>query len=134
MEQKNLTPAVVRMLQTLLEDPDRIFYATELMETARVGSGSLYPALARMEKAGWVTCEEEDIDPSVEKRPARHYYQLTGLGVREAHMALVELSESVRPPASSPGWGMKPQINRIGRALGCFAALLSGPRTAPRGI
>ncbi|MGW6789022.1 PadR family transcriptional regulator [Streptomyces chartreusis] len=102
MEQKILTPAVVRMLQTLLEDPDRMFYATELMEAARVGRGSLYRALARMEKAGWVTCEEEDIDTSVVKRPARHYYQLTGLGVRAAHMALVELSESVRPPASPP--------------------------------
>ena len=117
MEQKNLTPAMVRILQTFLKDPDRIFYATELIEVAHVGSGSLYPALARLEKAGWVTCTEEDIDPKVEKRPARHYYEMTGEGLREAHLALVEFSESVRPPASSPGWKLGPQINRIAHAV-----------------
>lgn len=131
MEQKNLTPAAVRMLQTFLEDPDRIFYATELMETAHVGSGSLYPALARMEQAGWVTCEEEDIDPRKEKRPARHYYQMTGSGVREAHLALVELSNSVRPPATSPGWNIFPQA---GRVLGCFTAGVNSLRSPLKGL
>lgn len=134
MDQKNLTPAVVRMLQTFLEDPDRIFYATELMKAARVGSGSLYPALARMEQAGWVTCEEEDIDPKKVGRPARHYYQMTGAGAREAHLALVELSESVRPPASSPGWKLGPQLSRLAAKVGCFTAALNELRTSPKGI
>ncbi|MFF5968243.1 PadR family transcriptional regulator [Streptomyces collinus] len=128
MDQKNLTPAMVRILQTFLEDPDRIFYATELMEAARVGSGSLYPALARLERAAWVTCTEEDIDPRQEKRPARHYYEMTAAGARAAHLALVELSESVRPPASSPGWAL-PQADWLTRALRCFS-----PRTSPKGI
>ncbi|OIJ69802.1 PadR family transcriptional regulator [Streptomyces mangrovisoli] len=119
MDQKHLTPAAVRLAQTFLEDPTRRFYATELMEAAHVSSGSLYPALARMEKSGWVAAaDENDVegedegngDPAPRKRgrPARRYYWMTGDGVREAHLALVELSESVRPPASSPGWLLPP--------------------------
>ncbi|QQC88183.1 PadR family transcriptional regulator [Streptomyces alfalfae] len=108
MEQKHLTPAAVRIIQAFLVDPTHRFYATELMETARIGSGSLYPALARMEKAGWVVSQSEDIDPREKGRPARHYYSMTGEGVREAHIALVNLSESVLPPASSPGWLLGP--------------------------
>ncbi|MFE2424421.1 PadR family transcriptional regulator [Streptomyces hokutonensis] len=111
MEQKHLTPAAVRLAQTFLEDPTRRFYATELMEAAGVGSGSLYPALARMEKSGWIVAEDEDEgDPTPKKRgrPARRYYWMTGEGARAAHLALVELSNSVRPPASSPGWLIDP--------------------------
>lgn len=134
MDQKNLTPAMVRILQTLLEDPDRVFYATELMDVAHVGSGSLYPALARLEKAGWVTCTEEGIDPKVEKRPARHYYKMTGVGAREAHLALVEFSESVRPPASSPGWSLKPQANQIAPVLRGFLGLSNGLHFSLKGI
>lgn len=112
MDQKFLTPAVVRMLQEFLKDPGRTYYATELMEAARVSSGSFYPGITRLQKAGWVVSEVEDIDPRKEGRPARVYYRMTAEGVPEAHVALVELSESVRPPASSPGWllGPKPKV------------------------
>ncbi|MFH8500541.1 PadR family transcriptional regulator [Streptomyces coeruleorubidus] len=128
MEQKELTSAVVRMLQTFLEDPERVFYATELMEAARVGSGSLYPALARMERDRWIESEDEDVDPREKRRPARRYYRMTKNGALEAHVALVELSESVRPPASSPGWKLAPKLNRLGaNLLGNACGLPLGP-------
>ncbi|WP_327345966.1 PadR family transcriptional regulator [Streptomyces europaeiscabiei] len=113
MEQKELTPAMVRILQTFLVAPERVFYATELMEAARVGSGSLYPALARMERDKWVESEDEGIDPREEGRPARRYYRMTKTGALAAHVALVELSESVRPPATSPGWGLRPDLGSL---------------------
>ncbi|MGW2951530.1 PadR family transcriptional regulator [Streptomyces eurythermus] len=128
MEQKELTPAVVRMLQTFLEDPERVFYATELMEAARVGSGSLYPALARMERDKWIESEDEDADPREKGRPVRRYYRMTRKGALEAHVALVELSESVRPPASSPGWKLSPKLNRLSSKL---HGLTSGLRISP---
>jgi DNA-binding PadR family transcriptional regulator len=99
-----LTPAVVRMLQAFLRDPDAPHFGAELMKKAHVSSGSLYPALRRLERAGWIVGEDEGIDPSEAGRPARRYYTMTGAGAREAHLALAELSYSVRPPASSPGW------------------------------
>ncbi|MFE0179084.1 PadR family transcriptional regulator [Streptomyces sp. NPDC059002] len=103
-----LTPAVVRLLQAFLEDPDSPHFGAELMKKAQVSSGSLYPALRRFEGAGWIAGDDEDIDPSEAGRPARRYYTLTGLGARQAHLALAELSQRARPPASSPGWNAGP--------------------------
>lgn len=108
-----LTPAVVRLLQAFLEDPDAPHFGAELIKKAHVSSGSLYPALRRFEGAGWVEAEEEDIDPSEAGRPARRYYTLTGLGAREAHLALAELSQRVRPPTTSPGWNTGPVAEGI---------------------
>jgi DNA-binding PadR family transcriptional regulator len=113
MDLKLLNPAVVRMLQKFLEDPGRTWYATELMEAAHVSSGSFYPGATRLERAGWITVEAEDIDPRKERRPARVFYKMTAEGAREAHYALVELSESVRPPASSPGWLLGPKPKAV---------------------
>ncbi|MFF0191068.1 PadR family transcriptional regulator [Streptomyces sp. NPDC005244] len=99
-----LTPAVVRLLQAFLEDPEAPHFGAEMIKKAHVSSGSLYPALRRFEGAGWVVGQTEDIDPSAAGRPARRYYTLTPLGAREAHLALAELSQRVRPPMTSPGW------------------------------
>ncbi|MFJ9105656.1 PadR family transcriptional regulator [Streptomyces sp. NPDC102405] len=135
MDQKHLTPAMVRIIQAYLEDPTTPMFATELMTRARVGSGSLYPALARMEAAGWIVQEKEDIDPSEEGRPARRYFSMTGKGAAEAHVALVELSESVRPPANSPGWN--PEWHPASRIGTVFQRLASGFRAqglAAKGI
>ncbi|MEV5107988.1 PadR family transcriptional regulator [Streptomyces massasporeus] len=132
MEQKHLTPAMVRIIQAYLEDPETPLFATELMKAANVGSGSLYPALTRMEAEGWIVQEIEDIDPKKEGRPARHYFRMTGKGALEAHQALVELSDSVRPPAKSPAWlpGWQPSF-RATTALQCLTGML---RPAPKGI
>lgn len=123
---------MVRIIQTYLKDPTTPLYATELMEAAHVGSGSLYPALARMEADGWIVQENEEIDPHKEGRPARRYFRMTGKGALEAHVALVELSESVRPPASSPAWkpGWQPSW-RIKAAFQCLTGML---RPAVKGI
>ena len=41
-----------------------------------MGSGTLYPLLARLEAAGWFTSEWEDVDPSEVGRPRRRLYKL----------------------------------------------------------
>ncbi|MEU0036128.1 PadR family transcriptional regulator [Streptomyces sp. NPDC006333] len=106
-----LTPAVVRILQALLAAPQAPHYGMQLIREARVSSGSLYPALARLERAGWIVGADEGIDPRKEGRPARRYYTMTGEGARAAHLELTELSERMRPPAPSSGWtpGTDPQ-------------------------
>ncbi|WP_314416218.1 PadR family transcriptional regulator [Streptomyces kroppenstedtii] len=99
-----LTPAVVRLLQAFLADPEAPRYGMQLMREAHVSSGTLYPALTRLERAGWIAGADEDIDPAKEGRPARRYYTMTGEGARAAHLELTELSERSRPPAPAPGW------------------------------
>ncbi|MER7922280.1 PadR family transcriptional regulator [Streptomyces sp. NPDC096057] len=136
MEQQHLTPAMVRILQVYLQDPATPLYATELMKAAAIGSGSLYPALTRLRAAEWIVEEKEDIDPHQEGRPARRYFQMTGKGALEAHRALVELSQNVRPPAGSPAWtpGWQPdwRITTVLRSLTglrLFHAVAKGLRT-----
>lgn len=106
-----LTPAVVRLIQAFLINPEVPRYGMQLMKEAHVSSGSLHPALTRLERAGWIVGEDEDIDPKKEGRPARRYYTMTGEGVRAAHLELTELSERVRPPTPSGSWtpGTDPQ-------------------------
>ncbi|MDX2541645.1 PadR family transcriptional regulator [Streptomyces sp. WI04-05B] len=106
-----LTPAVVRILHAFLATPQTPRYGMQLMKDAKVSSGSLYPALTRLERAGWIVGADEDIDPRTEGRPARRYYTMTGEGARTAHLELAELSEQMRPPAPAPDWtaGTNPQ-------------------------
>jgi DNA-binding PadR family transcriptional regulator len=60
-----------------LETPTAPRYGTQLTELTGIRSGSLYPQLRKMEEDGLLTSIREDIDPSVEMRPARVFYTLT---------------------------------------------------------
>ncbi|MGW5003114.1 PadR family transcriptional regulator [Streptomyces hydrogenans] len=99
-----VTPTTARLLRVFLEDPQAPWYGMQLMKQARLSSGSLYPILARLERAGWIDGKTEDIDPQEAGRPARRYYTMTGEGVRAARLELAELSEQFRVPETSPGW------------------------------
>jgi DNA-binding PadR family transcriptional regulator len=102
--QVQLTPNVVSLLQAFLEDPDAQHFGTELTKRAGISPGSLYPALRRLEAAGFITGEDEDVDPAVAGRPARRYYTMTADGAREAHLRLAELSARVAPPRPARSW------------------------------
>jgi PadR family transcriptional regulator, regulatory protein PadR len=51
--------------------------------------------LARLEEAGWVTSAWEDIDPAIEGRPLRRYYQLSLDGAERARRALMDAQRSL---------------------------------------
>ena len=101
----NITPNIARLLRVFLEDPEQSHFGTELTSESRVSAGSLYPALRRMEAAGFIEGEWEDIDPSVEGRPARRYYKLSANGAREGRLILAEYSANFAPP---PPRGLMP--------------------------
>src|SRR5215218_594086 len=91
------------VLAALLRDPAGRHYGLELTREAKLRTGSLYPILARLEDAGWVDGTWEDVDPSVEGRPRRRYYRLTGLGVSKAKAALQEAMEQLGATSLLPG-------------------------------
>ncbi len=64
----------------------------DLMRTAGTSSGTLYPILLRMEKAGMLISRWEDDRPEDLGRPRRRYYKLSAAGARLAQEALNELS------------------------------------------
>jgi PadR family transcriptional regulator PadR len=103
MERLRITTAVGAVLAALLADPDGDRYGLELMQAAGLPSGTLYPVLSRLEKAGWVVAEWERIDPAVEGRPARRYYRLTPDGVAAARRELAALQRRLRPGGAATG-------------------------------
>jgi DNA-binding MarR family transcriptional regulator len=98
MQDLDLTPKMATVLKVFLEDPDHPRYGFELMKLTSMASGSLYPMLARLEGAGWLTRGKEDIDPRAAGRPARTHYTIAGAAVTAARVQLAELSERFRPP------------------------------------
>lgn len=107
-----ITTSVAQVLAALLEDPGAERYGLELMRATGQPSGTLYPILTRLQDAGWLRADWEDIDPSTEGRPARRYYRLTPDGTARARTELAALYAKLRPgtapgpagPAPSAGW------------------------------
>jgi len=78
------------------------------MKLTGMASGSLYPMLARLERAGWLIRGKEDIDQRAAGRPARTNYTITGAAVnRRPQSNSPRLASSSARPArpSAPGGG-----------------------------
>lgn len=91
-----VTRQTERVLATFLRDPRGDRYGLELSRETGLKSGTLYPILARLETAGWVVSEWEQIDPSAEGRRPRRYYRLTRKGEKIARAAVAETEAHVR--------------------------------------
>lgn len=75
-----LTAQALKMLKLFMEQPRDKRSGAEISRLAGISSGTLYPLLARFERAGWLASEWETIDPSEEGRPRRRFYRLTAAG------------------------------------------------------
>ncbi len=84
-------------------------YGFDVMEDTGLASGTIYPALERLEAHGFATSEWEDASRAQqEKRPPRRYYEITPAGEQRLAEALekyrslerVELPSGVEPRAS----------------------------------
>jgi DNA-binding PadR family transcriptional regulator len=100
-----LTLPVLKVLGAMLDDPAGDHYGLAIAHQTGLKSGTLYPILARLERAGWVTSNWEATDPTEQGRPRRRYYRLTGAGEQAARRALAELSALAAPsPFTRPAW------------------------------
>jgi PadR family transcriptional regulator, regulatory protein PadR len=98
-----LTGPVLRVLTALLAEPAAERYGLDLMQTTGLASGTLYPILIRLERAGWVESRWEDIDPVREGRPSRRYYRLTTDGVAEGRQEIARLRQDLNRAARGAG-------------------------------
>jgi PadR family transcriptional regulator, regulatory protein PadR len=94
-----LTIPVQLVLRVLLDDALAERHGLEIAHDAPLPSGGVYPVLARLEQAGWVSSAWEDIDPILEGRRPRRYYRLTAEGAKAAQAALARAR-----PRTSPRW------------------------------
>ena len=86
--------AVVSVLHALAS---RAGYGFEVIDATGLPSGTVYPALGRLERDGYVTSSWEDARVAQEeKRPPRRYYKLTAAGLRALNTA-VEDYRSLKP-------------------------------------
>lgn len=68
----------------------------EIMRYAKIGAGTMYPALAKLEAAGWLVREREDIDPVEAGRPRRTLFRLAPEAIPLAKAKLDEIRENLR--------------------------------------
>jgi PadR family transcriptional regulator, regulatory protein PadR len=101
-----MTLQTLAILRVLLDDAPGEHYGLEISKAAGLPSGGLYPALARLERDGWVTSDWEDLDEHEAGRRRRRYYRLTPDGTAWAEQALAATAQQLSPkrhPAPSPG-------------------------------
>jgi PadR family transcriptional regulator, regulatory protein PadR len=101
-----MTLAVARVLRVFLADVSQARYGYDLMRQTGYPSGTLYPILARLQHAGWLSKTTEQIEPSQAARPARSMYLLTGHGIEAARHELAVLSQDF---SFSPQPSLRPQ-------------------------
>lgn len=81
------------LLARFAEQPQAWQYGYELTKSTGLGSGTLYPTLARLSEQGLL---ESEWRPSLQPgRPPRHAYRLTSAGMTFA------LAQSVKPARTS---------------------------------
>ncbi|WP_412538907.1 helix-turn-helix transcriptional regulator [Longispora sp. K20-0274] len=98
-----LTTAVAKVLAAFLDDPAADRYGLDLIQATGLPSGTLYPILVRLQRAGWVDAAWERVDPSEAGRPPRRYYQLTAQGTADARHELAVLHGQLSRGTGAPG-------------------------------
>jgi PadR family transcriptional regulator, regulatory protein PadR len=102
-----ITLPTAAVLRQMLENPTADHYGFALAEATSFPSGTIYPILARLETAGWLTSFWEQEDPAELERPRRRMYRLTGAGAYAAREALTTTQRllGALPPAAQPQAG-----------------------------
>src|SRR4051794_4287945 len=95
-----MTTPVLKVVAALLADPATERYGLQLMQATGLPSGTLYPILVRLERAGWVVSRWEENDPSAEGRPNRRYYRLTADGAVEARREVAAMQRQMAQGAT----------------------------------
>ena len=102
-----LTQVIMDVLDVLAaSQPDDPAWGLRLCEATGYGTGTIYPALNRLMKAGWIIDRWED--PPPEDRPKRRFYEITSTGRQMYDAALRERDERRAgwlTPSPHPGVG-----------------------------
>lgn len=97
VSQVRLSHQTLKVLRAFLSGSRRDLAGSDLAKETVIASGSLYPILARLEKAGWLAGTWEEIDPAEEGRPRKRFYRLTDDGHANAAEAFRELGLQRKP-------------------------------------
>lgn len=93
-----ITPATLDVLEVLLASSTGAVWGLEVVKRTGRPTGSVYPILDRLEKAGWLTSDWED--EQARRGARRRLYRLTAQGAAETTRVLAERRPSparIRP-------------------------------------
>ncbi|MBO2461146.1 PadR family transcriptional regulator [Actinomadura violacea] len=104
------------VLRQALVEPTREWYGLEMVLATGLPTGTVYPIIARLEQAGWITSRWENVsEQATEARPRRRYYQFTADGTEEARLALAKAhANRVTTPVSWSSLGTHPDAGGAG--------------------
>jgi len=91
MQSPRLSHPTLKVLRMLLDHPSEPQSGADIARATKLGSGTLYPLLNRLEKASWLLSEWETAEASELGRPRKRFYRLSGSGRSAAHAAFEEL-------------------------------------------
>src|SRR5262245_61676537 len=99
MSDRALSYAAVSVLHAV---GSGVRYGFEIMDRTALPSGTVYPALSRLERDGYVKSQWESLEKAHgDRRPPRRYYRITAQGERVLAGAL-DRFHALRP-LPSPG-------------------------------
>jgi len=99
MSRKSLSFAALAILKTV---GDGVRYGFDIMDRTELPSGTVYPALSRLERDGLLRSHWEDLEKAHgDRRPPRRYYRLTPHGERALADALDRL-QVAKPLRQAP--------------------------------
>ena len=97
-----LSGPTLKVLRLYLMAPRAEHSGADISKRTKVGAGTLYPLLARLETAGWLTSEWENLDPKEAGRPRKRFYRITAVGQNKGRAALEDLQMDI--PAGGIAW------------------------------
>jgi PadR family transcriptional regulator, regulatory protein PadR len=86
-----LSHQTLRVLRLFLDQPKHWLAGSDIWKDTGMLSGTLYPILMRLKRAGWLESRWEQLGPSEAGRPRKRLYHLTAQGYNNANKALAEL-------------------------------------------
>jgi PadR family transcriptional regulator PadR len=86
-----ITGPTLKVLGEFFNQPTEQRSGIEISRSTGLASGSLYPILFRLEEAGWLESEWEEVVPAQVKRPRRRLYRMTALGETSARASFREI-------------------------------------------
>lgn len=94
VDKVRMSGPTLKLLKLLLENPHERHSGAAISKLTKLGSGTMYPLLQRLEIAGWIEGEWEKVEPSEVGRPRRRLYKLTRAGQAAAVKELAQYQTS----------------------------------------
>lgn len=94
VDELRTTTPLLKLIEATLAEPTASYWGFDLMRATGLGSGTLYPLLARLENVKWMTSGWAE--PEAPGKPPRRYYKLTQYGTEQARITRAEASERGR--------------------------------------